>query len=247
SRLSGYAGNGASTGLAIVPLADFRVIAASTASQAAVWSPLDVTQPVGITSLSFAWLAALVLIVVAWGGLYAFGRMRAVPGGSSPLLTVISTRNGYASLSQLQIILWSFVIGAGAVYVMTLSGNLIEIGSGPLVLLGISGIAAVGSKLQSTIAASPATPAAPAAPGHVVGLAPNGPAGETEVRLSWAAATDGGRPDTYTVEYRRSAVPPALPGLWLVATNTLARPGFRVVGLTAATPYDFQVYGVNAT
>ena len=64
------------------------------------------------------------------------------------LLWMISTRHGVASLSQAQIVLWTFLIAASAVYVMALSGVLIEISEGTLILLGISGVALVGSKLQ---------------------------------------------------------------------------------------------------
>jgi len=45
--------------------------------------------------------------------------------------------------------MWSFVIGGSAIFVMTLSGNLIDIGQNTLVLLGITGAVTVGSKLQS--------------------------------------------------------------------------------------------------
>ncbi len=242
-RVSGQAAGGASTGLAIVPLADFRVMARSMANPATAWSPLDVTLPVGITSPPFSATVAIVLVVIAWTVLYTFGRIRDVPGGSDPLLNIISTKGGYASLSQLQIILWSFVIGASAVYVMALSGNLIDITQGTLVLLGISGVATVGSKLQSHTETQSAPPSRPVAPGAVVGFGRNGPEGDTEVRLYWAAPTDGGRPDSYTVQYRAVA---ANPGPWLTATSTLTRPGFRVVGLTSKTSYEFQVFGVNA-
>jgi hypothetical protein len=54
-------------------------------------------------------------------------------------MRLISTREGYASLSQFQIMLWSFLFGAGAVYVMGLSGGLINIPTGALVLLCIAG------------------------------------------------------------------------------------------------------------
>lgn len=143
ARVFGYDATGEYTGLDMVPLADFRVKAATGVG------PLDLILPIGITSRSFAVITALLLVLIAWGALYVFGRERCVPGGKDPVMTVIASKDGYGSLSTLQIIMWSFVVGASAVYVMVLSGNLIEITEGTLVLLGISGIATLGSKLQA--------------------------------------------------------------------------------------------------
>src|SRR5947209_6486748 len=65
---------------------------------------------------------------------------------------MIETRGRRASLSQFQIVLWMFVIGAATVYVMTLSGNLIPLTEGTLALLGISGVATLGSQVGSQLA-----------------------------------------------------------------------------------------------
>src|SRR5262249_11809089 len=121
-----------------VPVAKFRVIAVSAGSKP--WTMGAVTFDVGITSTKLSFLLALLAVGVAWGTLYYFGTKCGVPG-KDPFLKIISTSRGYASLSQLQIVLWSFVIGAGAVYVMSLSGTLINITSGTLILLGITGAA----------------------------------------------------------------------------------------------------------
>ncbi|HEY1722212.1 MAG TPA: fibronectin type III domain-containing protein [Magnetospirillaceae bacterium] len=242
SRIIDHDG-GESTGFAIVPIADFRVMAKSTAIPGAAWSPVDVVVPVGITSLPFATLADLFLIVVAGGILYRFGLSRGVPGGRNPFLIVISTRGGYASLSQLQIVMWSFVIGASAIYVMALSGNLIGISQGTLILLGISGVATLGSKLQSG-SETPATQSAPSSiPGTIIGLSANGPPSESDVRLSWAAPIDGGQTVGYTVQYRTGG--PA-PGNWLTYSRSLTQTEIRVMGLDQNTLYEFQVAATNA-
>jgi hypothetical protein len=68
---------------------------------------------------------------------------------SKPLLCLITTRRGFASLSQFQIVLWTFVVLASVIYVIALSGDLIEITTGTLVLLGISGTATVVAKAKS--------------------------------------------------------------------------------------------------
>jgi hypothetical protein len=248
-RIFGWADRGASTGLDLVPVADFRVMAKSlattSATTASAWSPLDVTLPVGITSPTFSFILTIVLIVIAWTALYHFGKIRGVPG-EDVILKIISTKGGYASLSQLQIILWSFVIGGGAVYVMSLAGNLIAISQGTLVLLGISGAATLTSKLQSysETNSAPSTPAA--APGNVTGLTVNGPMMATEAPLFWAAPTSGGTVETHTVSYRATAAAGTQPNPWIIASSTLTRPGFRVVDLTPNTPYEFQVFAVNA-
>ncbi len=86
---------------------------------------------------------------------------------TNTLLCLVTTRNGFASLSQFQIMLWSFVVMGSAVYVIALSGDLIPIPAGTLVLLGISRAAAVISKAKSesdaTAAPKPLGPAAAAA------------------------------------------------------------------------------------
>lgn len=159
---------GVYTGLWTVPVADARIL---------IYQPdgkifLDVSTPVGVTRVSWgvglAILAILLMLLALWGVC-----RRCEPGvkEASPLLQIIATEKNYASLSQAQIMLWTLVVGASAIYVMTLSGSLIDISSGTLVLLGISGAATLGSKLKSnkddasgnTGAANPAA-ASPAAP-----------------------------------------------------------------------------------
>src|SRR5204862_6612140 len=69
------------------------------------------------------------------------------------------TRHGLASLSQFLIMLWTFVFAASAAYVIALSGDLIPITTGTLVLLGISGSATVLAKAKSESDATVAPPA----------------------------------------------------------------------------------------
>ena len=160
---------GAWTALAFVPLADFRVVARSSGSSA--WSNVDVVQTVGVTSGTMAVIVTSIIVCLVWTTLFLFGKARGVPGSGNPILQVISTRRGYASLSQLQVILWTFVVGGTAIYVMVLSGNLITITDGTLVLLGISGVATLGSKLQSATSTQGGLAQAPQA----VQVNPRGP------------------------------------------------------------------------
>lgn len=141
----------------LVPLVDGRVLLLDTDD-----SPIaDVTGTVGITSTGFAWIIVIVTIAGAFTLLWRISRKR-LPGTHkcSPLLSVITTRRGYASLSQFQIILWTFVVIASAAYVMALSGDFIDITTGTLALLGISGSATVIAKAKSEADASAAPPPA---------------------------------------------------------------------------------------
>lgn len=167
ARVFGAAEQEEFAGLWLVPIADFRIVAVSDAD----WKTLDTVVPVGVTSVGFSSLLALIGVAAAWFMLYAFGSRRGVPGRDA-VLKLVSTRNGYASLSQLQTLLWSFVVGASGIYVMALSGNLIDISNGTLVVLGITGFAFVGSKLQSHVEdrardAAGDVPLLPAAPRQI--------------------------------------------------------------------------------
>jgi len=207
----------------------------------------DVTEPIGITSAVASAILALIAMALAFA--FAFGVARSLNVPGKRLLKVISTRAGVASLSQLQVILWTFVIGTGAVYVIAISGRLIDISNGALILLGISGVATVGSKLQNAQSSSQSTSGAPSVqqkPGQVVGLRTVGDPDETEVSLAWSEPASGGRARAYRVQYRLgSAANPPTPGPWLTVGETVTATRYRVINLEPATRYDFQVTAIN--
>jgi len=160
------------TDSSVVPIAYLRVI--GTGGPAAK-TPVDVLLPIGITSVSAALTTTLIVVALALFVLWRFvtGRPQGVGNTAarkrpSFLLAVIASDRGAASLSQFQVVLWTFVVGASAVYVILLSGNLIDISSDVLTLLGITGVALLGAKLP---AAQPAATAA--AVGQGVAPAPN--------------------------------------------------------------------------
>jgi hypothetical protein len=141
-------GNGIGVGefLGLVPVAEVWIAARAngSASDAAL---ADVVETIGVTNIWAASGAALgTVFVLAW---FLKGVKPADLKGSNLLLQLIETRGRRASLSQFQIVLWMFVIGAATVYVMTLSGNLIPLTEGTLALLGISGVATLGSQFAS--------------------------------------------------------------------------------------------------
>jgi hypothetical protein len=239
-RIAGGFGEHAdwSTAGNLVPLADFRVVASTRDGSS--WSHLDVVQPVGVTNVFFAWLFAVLLMVAAWIGLYFVGKARQVPGSGDWVLQVISTRAGYASLSQLQMILWTFVIGGSAAYVMLLTGSLIQISGGTLALLGISGGAALLAKLQFNT--STTLPAKTPDPPQPVPEVYAGPVSESEVRLAWAPPASG-PPDAYRVSYRPQTATNDAP--WILASARVGQPALRISKLTPGVAYEFEVRASN--
>ncbi len=205
-------------------------------------------QTFGVTSLLAACFLTILAVIVAALLLDLWARARHVPGGN-PVVRLISTRDGYVSLSQFQIMLWSFLFGAGAVYVMGLSGSLIDIPSGALVLLGIAGASTVAAKIKTANAGTTDSATPPAQPrpaslpsGPVSGLMASAQSAHG-VGLEWTApATVPNAPvDRYRVEY-------SVAGLkaWQSAGPPVIGTSMRVEHLIRGTQYDFQVFAENS-
>lgn len=148
-----------------VPRADMRVIL----FDADGFPIADVISSVGITSYWLSLLLVLASVGLLYFGLrYAWRHRLAKFTKAGPLLCIVTSRNGNASLSQFQVMLWTVVVAASTVYVIALSGELIPITSGTLVLLGISGAAGVVSKVKSEndAASEPPAPTPAAAAGE---------------------------------------------------------------------------------
>jgi hypothetical protein len=85
------------------------------------------------------------------------------------------------------------------------------------------------------------TQAAPTqAPGQVTGLTATNPTASA-VNLAWTAPSSGGAVASYTVQYRVTGGTG-----WNTAASGVTATTYQVTGLTPATAYDFQVFGVNA-
>jgi hypothetical protein len=196
---------------------------------------------IGITK---PWEAAVLALAAAGAGLWFVRRIaKAMDVPGDWLLGVISTRSGVASLSQLQVMLWTFVIGGGAVFVMVLSGELIDISPGALVLLGIAGFATTVAMVKDTQSPSSApNQAKPAPPDPVTHLALAAPPLDTEVALSWTQATTGGAADGYLVQFKPATAPP---GAWLTLRDRIEIPRCVVSNLSPGTDYMFQVFARN--
>lgn len=239
--------------LGLVPVAELTISAGDVS--APKWR---MVRDVGVTSRWFAALVALLAVLGAGTVLYRFAIQLGVPGPEIPAATgfqsfllralrgfsvplrLISTANGWASLSQFQIILWTFVIGAGAVYVMSLTLALIAISPGALALLGIAGGAAVLSEIKSNQQSQAPPTLVP--PGAVANLAPVGPPRETEIVVAWSPPNGSAAPLTYLVQYED----PAAAGTWRTASAALRSTSLRIVGLTPVTAYRVRVLASNA-
>jgi len=219
----------------VIPLADVYVLAGLKDDPSA-----DASVPmVGSIGVSTRWLAfviAIGLVGIAWGFLLSWATARGIPGGR--LLRVISTPHGVASLSQFQIMIWSTVIGAGVIYVMLISGNLIDIPATTLGLLGVTGIALVGSKIQAN---ADGTPRRLGPPGAVTNLTVIGTPSSNTAVLTWNAPAGAEQPLSYTVQMRLSGA-----GGWSTVATDIGAPPYAVTGLVQSTRYDFQVFAVNS-
>jgi hypothetical protein len=150
---SRFSGDGEYVGLYLVPLAEVRILVVGKDKDGNVVIAADVAHVIGITRPFWALLLAAFTVLAAFGllSLISHRRLQRLGlGGLDPVIRIITTPDGYASLSQLQMVLWTFVVAGSAVYVMVLSGDLIEITSGTLVLLGISGFVTVGTQLHDS-------------------------------------------------------------------------------------------------
>jgi hypothetical protein len=146
---SRFSGEGRYVGLWLVPLADVRIMVLANGGSGARTVAADVSHAIGVTNPIWAFALALLTVLAAFAVLTVICHRRLRRTGianTGALMRIITTPDGYASLSQLQIVLWTFVVAGSAVYVMVLSGELIQVTTGTLVLLGISGTVSVLSR-----------------------------------------------------------------------------------------------------
>lgn len=187
-----WSGDTRSSGLGLVPVADMRLIAYGDDG-----TLFDEVRPVGITSVSLAVAVVVLVLVVAvatttlhslatgiapfsavftGNGLNVRSALSLAGAAASPgwILDLIKTPDGRASLSAFQVLLWMMVVAMSAVYVMALSGTLINVTAGTLTLLGIAGAAGLVTPLADRTP-GPARTSANAAIG--AGAAPPGQQG----------------------------------------------------------------------
>jgi hypothetical protein len=131
-----------SQGLGFVPVSDMRLIAYTKDGVL-----FDEVRPIGITSVPFALLVAVITLVIALTSLHRLASepTRVIPEESRRMrwerqlksaasldwiLTLVQKSDGRASLAAFQILLWTLVVAVGAMFVMALSGNLINLTPG---------------------------------------------------------------------------------------------------------------------
>ncbi len=129
-----------------VPLATMRIIAVDGDNKL-----LDVAVPLGIQSQGWAFSVAVLLLGLVLAGAWWYSRTFINLQQANWFLRLISSRNGVASLSQFQIMLWTTVVAFSSIYVMVLSGTLIEISESTLTLLGIAGAATLLSQFNKKV------------------------------------------------------------------------------------------------
>jgi hypothetical protein len=185
-----FGGDGEYVGLYFVPLAEVRILVVGKSPDGSALIAADVSHEIGVTNPLWGVLFALLTVLAGFTILTIVCHRRLKRFGYDnldPFIRIIATPDGYASLSQFQMILWTFVVAGSAVYVMVLSGELIEITTGTLVLLGISGTVTVGSKLHDagqTAKAPPPLPGAPLRKPHWSDLVINEVNGQREIDIS---------------------------------------------------------------
>ncbi|MBI4967041.1 MAG: hypothetical protein HZC25_02880 [Rhodospirillales bacterium] len=126
-----------------IPKADLKIIGRDKDNQ----SIFEKNVEISVTSTRWAFAYTVLSILVAIGLIYLVtGRRNAQTGTSNFLLTIIATSNGRASLSQLQIMIWTLVVCGSIVYVFSISGTFMALSDQVLGLLGISGLAILGAQ-----------------------------------------------------------------------------------------------------
>jgi hypothetical protein len=209
--------------------ADLRVIAVDPRGGGVA----DVTLPVRIISVPFAVGIAILVTNLALIVLWRFSVARGLTNGNV-LLNIVATSKGYASLSQFQIMVWTLVTGAGAVYVISLSGNLINLDSQILILLGITGATVIGSKLADSRNVQAPAPVGPGIAAIVAPAALDG--GALAAPAAAPAAIALALPDGAAAPVPAAPVPAApVPAAAVPAAGVAAAGGAPAAPVGAAT------------
>ncbi|HVN75218.1 MAG TPA: hypothetical protein VMT19_02795 [Thermoanaerobaculaceae bacterium] len=246
-------------GLGLVPL----TVARLTASKPDGTLIAEVETDLGITSVPLALVVTVVAALLSLGVLSRWSKRRLDQQklqGIGPILRIVTSERRYGSLSQFQIMLWTFVVGASALYVLVLTGGLIEITGGTLVLLGISGAATVAATLKTTRAesaaqgqgAAPPAPAPdPAAP--AAGVQPPQPGGAPADPAQQPLPVKSTVPEwsdlIVSMEWVKGGIWDASHGKWVdgrVTTVDVARVQMLIFTLTTAAFVVVRVITSNA-
>lgn len=136
--------------------------------------------------------------------------------------------------------------------VLNLSSGTVTLGAGILTSSGSSmlpsgqsaalrAVSYSGGTVVFATIPSASTGTTVAMPGQVAGLSASN-ATTSSITLNWSAPTSGGPVTGYTVQFRMAGTTN-----WSTFVAGLVTTSTPVTGLAAATSYDFQVFGTNAT
>ena len=234
-------------GMGIVPSIRMHIVGRSIGLADINEDPnaVDASPSVGLSFQAVSLMITLLFIIAVWAVLLRWGKDRHVSGDI--FLRIITNRNNYASLSQFQILVWTVVIGGGAVYVMSLSGTLINIPEQALALLGISGFSALTAAIKqaqdnknpSTVPATPQSQSSPVPivkAGAVTELRPLS-VGPVNAILFWRPSQGGLVPTGYSI-----TCAPALAAAMPIVTTD---PFIQLSGLNSGTAYAITVETVH--
>lgn len=98
-----------------------------------------------------------------------------------------------------------------------------------------------GTVVFATISGAAGTGTTIAMPGQVISLSTASPT-TSSIALNWSAPASGGSVTGYTVQFRVTGTTN-----WSTFVTGLVTTSASVTGLAAATSYDFQVFGTNAS
>lgn len=189
----------------------------------------------GITSRWISAILTMVFLLILGITLHGFANDIRLANVTF-VLRLVAQGSGWASLGKLQILLWTIVVGGGAVFVITQTGTLIDISSGTLVLLGISGAAAVASQVKTKQETQSALPVAVPA----INLTkPSAKLCDQGVLLSWFGPSLAQWKGAYVVQYQKDNQTD-----WTTVTATLSNSRLLLPDLDAGS-YVFQVCAAN--
>ncbi len=135
-----------SSALMMIPQADVRILV-NILQKDGKTHIIEEIRSFGVIPRSAPIVVTAILLTILLAVLVKIARSGHDFNGISPFLSIITASNGRASLSQLQIVLWSLVLAASAIYVMVASGQLITFTPQALGLLGVSGATLIGRQL----------------------------------------------------------------------------------------------------
>jgi len=147
----------------LAPIADLRVLILDPNKPAPV---IDAVRHLGISSVWIALATAILLTGALFPVFYLF--LKRMARGGNLLLALVADPNGYLDLARAQLFLWTVSVFFSFWYCMALIGDLPDVTSSTLVLLGLSGVTGIAVRLaeKQALARSSRPPTSTAGPSN---------------------------------------------------------------------------------